>query len=82
MKIFTSRWMLLVVANVLAWCVLCFQQMSDAQSKAPQLPFANSNEQRSELVREVRDIKELIKETNALLRDLGAKNAAVGKNAK
>jgi hypothetical protein len=71
-KRLTSRWSILVLLNVLAWGMLGLYQHSIAQSRTPQLPFANSNEQRSEIVQELREIKSLLKETNALLREQSA----------
>jgi hypothetical protein len=78
MKCFASRWTLLIAANVALWCVLGVYQFGEAQSKSPQLPFANSNEQRSEIVQELREIKLLLKETNSLLREQ-AQHAATAK---
>ncbi len=76
---YKSRWTWIVAANMLAWGLFgMYPYIQAQQPKGPQLPFANSNEQRSELVKEVREIKELIKETNALLREGVEKN--VGKN--
>jgi hypothetical protein len=77
MNITISRWTLLLTANVLAWGVLSVYQSGWAQNpRPPQLPFANSNEQRSDLVREAREIRELLKETNAILREGLGKNAS------
>lgn len=75
MKLLASRWMALVVINVLAWGVLGAWQFCEAQSKGGQLPFANSIEQRSEILAELRAIKDLVREQNALLREGAAKNA-------
>ena len=47
-----QRWTLLVVINVLAYCVLSFYQPSHA---APQ-PFANAEEQRLEQLTVLREI--------------------------
>jgi hypothetical protein len=69
-----SRWTALVVINLMAWGVFGAYQYSQAQSKGGQLPFANSNEQRSDILRELKDIKDLIKEQNTLLRDGAAKH--------
>lgn len=80
MQLLHSRWTFLLIANVLAWSVLGFYQLSAAQSRVPQLPFANSNEQRSEIVQELREIKTLLKETNALLREHVLHVAADGKS--
>lgn len=75
MKLLASRWMALVTLNVLAWGLFGFYQVSIAQSKGGQLPFANSVEQRGEILVELREIKDLIREQNALLRESAAKNA-------
>lgn len=76
MKLLTSRWAALVAINVAAWAVFGAYQFSQAQSKGGQLPFANSNEQRSDILRELQDIKSLIKEQNAMLKEGATKNAA------
>lgn len=75
MKLLASRWMGLMVLNVVAWGVLGAYQLSSAQTKGGQLPFANSIEQRGEILSELREIKDLIKEQNALLRESATKNA-------
>ncbi len=58
----------LVVAIVLFCCVLSFYKTSDAAPKPPQEPFANSVEQRIEMVTALREIRDLLKEQNALLK--------------
>lgn len=45
-----------------------YAAQTSAQQQQAQLPFANSVEQRGEMIRELREIKDLIKEQNALLR--------------
>jgi hypothetical protein len=60
--------MLLVSANVVALGVLGFYSTSGAAPQSGQPPFANSVEQRAETINELREIKELLKEQNALLR--------------
>jgi hypothetical protein len=75
MKLLTSRWMGLIVLNVVAWGVLGAYQLSLGQTKGGQLPFANSIEQRGEILSELREIKDLIKEQNSLLRESATKNA-------
>jgi len=62
------RWTLLVAANAAALGVLGFYSTSGAAPQSGQPPFANSIEQRAEMVVELREIKELLKEQNALLR--------------
>lgn len=76
MRFTISRWTMLVVLNVAAWGVLGAYQYSGAQSRGPQLPFANSNEQRSDILTELREVKELLREQNTLLREGAVKHAA------
>ena len=71
------RWMLLVAANAAALGVLGFYSTSGAAPQAGQPPFANSIEQRAEMVVELREIKELLKEQNTLLRGGASKQAEV-----
>lgn len=65
---FSIRFATLVGLNLAAWCVLGFYDRSGAAPPA-KMPFANSVEQRGEIVQELREIKELIREQNALLRE-------------
>jgi hypothetical protein len=64
----SSRWAWLVIANAALWGVLGFYRTLGAAPQAGQPPFANPVEQRAEMVRELREIKDLLKEQNALLR--------------
>jgi len=57
-------WGLLLAANVLCYCVLSFYQRTDAAVP----PFANSVQQRIDTVTHLTEIKQLLKEQNALLR--------------
>lgn len=66
-------WTILLAINAVVLSVLGFYSTSGAAPQSGQPPFANSVEQRSEMVRELREIKELLKEQNALLRDSAAK---------
>jgi len=64
-----TGWALLLAANVLCYCVLSFYQTSDAASgPAVKPPFANAVEQRMEMIRLLTEIKDQLKEQNALLR--------------
>ncbi len=63
---FQFRWLALIAANVLGWSALCLYTTTRA---APQLPFANSVQQRAEIIRELKEIKILLKEQNTLLRN-------------
>jgi len=71
------RWMWLVIANGVAVGVLGFYSTSGAAPQAGQPPFANPVEQRADQLRELREIKELLKEQNDLLRS-GANKAVPG----
>ncbi len=66
-----TGWALLLAVNALGYCVLSFYQTGTA-APAP-LPFANSIEQRGEMLQELKEIKELLKEQNAMLRSGDAK---------
>ncbi|HUT95193.1 MAG TPA: hypothetical protein VMY37_37415 [Thermoguttaceae bacterium] len=63
-----AGWILLIVANVLFCCVLSFYRTTEAAPPKSKEPFANSVEQRMETINELREIKLLLKEQNALLR--------------
>ncbi len=63
-----TGWALLITANVLCYCVLSFYRTGDAAAPKGYPPFANSVQQRIETVNELREIKELLREQNALLR--------------
>jgi len=64
-----TGWALLLAANVLCYCVLSFYQTSDAASSpAAKPPFANAVEQRMEMIRLLTEIRDGLKEQNALLR--------------
>ena len=76
---FSSRWALLIIANLMALGVLGFYSTSGAAPQSGQPPFANPVDQRAEQIRELREIKELLKEQNALLR--GGANKAHGASA-
>ena len=70
------RWAVLLCANLMLWGVLSFYESSSAAPPGGQPPFANAVEQRNEMIRELREIKELLKEQNALLRSTTKTNAA------
>jgi hypothetical protein len=73
---YNSRWMWLVIANAAMWGVLGFYRALGAAPQAGQPPFANPVEQRADMIRELREIKELLKEQNALLKSGGGKTNA------
>ena len=62
-----AGWVALIAANALFYCVLSFYRTSEA-AKPPVEPFANSVQQRMEMIAQLREIKDLLKEQNALLR--------------
>ncbi len=68
-------WTLLILANFAAWGVLSLRETTTAAPTGAQPPFANSLDQRDEMIRELRAIKDLIKEQNELLA-AGAKKQA------
>ncbi len=68
-----TGWALLVAANVLCYCVLSFYQTTDAAPRPPSRspsrpPFANSVEQRMEMINLLKEIRDQLKQQNALLR--------------
>ena len=69
-----SQWTWLVIANVAVVGVLGFYSTLGAAPQAGQPPFANPVDQRADQIRELREIKELLKEQNELLRN-GANKA-------
>lgn len=69
MKMQLSAWSVGPFLLGVGLCVLGFYSSSGAAPQGGQPPFANSVEQRSETIRELREIKELLKEQNALLRE-------------
>ena len=69
----------LITANVLAWGMLGFYKTTGAAPAEPQLPFRNAVEQRQDMIRELQEIKTLLKEQNALLRAAQAKAEAGGR---
>jgi hypothetical protein len=63
-----SGLMLLLIANVLCYCVLSFYQTGAAQSGAPRPTLSDPAEERKAMVSNLEEIKNLLKEQNALLR--------------
>lgn len=68
MKSRTCGWIALIFANVVAWCMLGFQQPIGAAPQDVRMPFDNAIQQRAEMIRELREIKNVVKEQSALLR--------------
>jgi hypothetical protein len=77
-----SRWTWLVIANAVLAGVLGFYSTLAAQPQGGLPPFANPVEQRNDQIRELREIKELLKEQNELLRSGANKALHGGNNAK
>lgn len=61
-----TAWAILIGINVLLGCVLSFHQSSWAAPAKE--PFANSVEQRGDILTELKEINAQLKEQNALLR--------------
>jgi len=80
-KLLNSRWTWLVTGNLALLCMLGFYSTLGAAPPAGQPPFANPIDQRLDMIRELHEIKELLKEQNSLLRAGAEKNAAVKANA-
>ena len=68
MKIQFPAWSVLPLLVGVGLCVLGFYNSSGAAPQGGQPPFANAVDQRNEMIRELREIKELLKEQTALLR--------------
>lgn len=63
-----SGLMLLLVANVLCYCMLGFYQIGAAQQSSPRPTLADPTEERKRMDIHLDEIKNLLKEQNALLR--------------
>ena len=59
--------MLLIAAAVLFCCVLSFYRATEAAAPPAKAPFANSVDQRFQMINELKGIRALLKEQNALL---------------
>lgn len=64
----TKRWMALVGLNAIAIAVLGWHQPSGAEPRESSPPFANAEEQRGEIINELKQLNALMKEQNSLLR--------------
>jgi hypothetical protein len=69
MQIPSRRSVLLFSAGVTLLCMLGFYSLLCAAPPGGKPPFEDAVEQREAMLRELREIKELIKEQNALLRE-------------
>ena len=61
-------WVVFAFANVMAWCMLGFQQPIGAAPTDVKMPFDNAIQQRAEIIRELQEIKAVLKEQSGLLR--------------
>jgi hypothetical protein len=73
----SCRWTMLITANALAWCMLCFHQSGTAAPPAATPPFANAVEQRFDMIDQLKQINAQLKEQNALLRSGGLRVVVV-----
>jgi len=58
----------LVLVNVVAWYMLGFSQTNSVAQQGGRAPFANSVEQRAEMIEQLRAIHAELREQNELLR--------------
>jgi hypothetical protein len=63
-----SRWGLLVAGIALICCMLSFYRTTNAQPPQAKEPFANSVEQRMDMIKVLNEIRDQLREQNALLR--------------
>ena len=68
------RWVAILTANLVFLGMLSFYDSSRAAPQGGKQPFANAVEQRNEIIRELQQIRTLLKEQNLLLREQ-ARNA-------
>ena len=68
MKTMGTGWIVLVFANMVLWGMLGFQGRIGAAPQDVRMPFDNAVQQRNEIIRELQEIKGLLKEQNALMR--------------
>jgi|GEM_PF-1984442 hypothetical protein len=70
-----TKWTLLVAANVLVWCMLSLYGPIGAAPQGGVQPFANSIDQRNDMIRELKKINTLLVEQNKLLTKLTSSDA-------
>ncbi len=61
------RWVMLIVFNIATICVLGFYRPSAAAPSKPIQPFANSVQQRLEMIQQLTKMNQLLQEQNDLL---------------
>jgi hypothetical protein len=59
---------LVLAIMLVAWCMLSFDGQSVGASQTARQPFGNAVEQRNAIIKELREIKALLKEQNSQLR--------------
>lgn len=64
----STAWTLLIMANVLCYCMLCFYQPGIAAQPGAPAQIANPIQQRADMLGELQQIRELLREQNELLR--------------
>lgn len=78
-----GKWLMLLVVNMAGWCVLSFQGSTGAAPQEVRAPFDNAVQQRNDMIRELQEIKALLREQNVLLRaNAGKKTNAPTGNTK
>lgn len=73
MQSLPNRSVLACIAAVAVLCVLGFYSLLSAAPAGGKPPFEDAATQREEMIRELREIKELIREQNGLLKESLAK---------
>jgi hypothetical protein len=63
---------LLFAATVVFCCVLSFYRATEAAAPPAKAPFANSVDQRFQMINELKGIRALLKEQNTLLKEQNA----------
>jgi len=66
-------WAFLIAVGVVVVSFLVFDSDSDAVAQQTRQPFSNAVGQRAEMIRELKEIKTLMKEQNSLLREIAGK---------
>ena len=64
-----AKWTVIALVNVALWTAFCFTRPTSAQPQAGKPPFSNSVAQRNDMIRELREIKQLLKSQNSLMRE-------------
>ena len=68
MRIQRLGWATIIAANLLGWCVLSFLQSTSVAQQTGRQPFANSVEQRGEMIELLRELNTQLREQNELMR--------------